>query len=102
MFEALKKKSLKISLVLTVILAAIGIGLAVYFATGAWYVTTGYVPFVDLDLDEISDQWVALNLEQNWGAFADYSETDGSTHRTKTISIYYIILAEEQHSSKNK
>ncbi len=98
MFEALKKKSLKISLVLTVILAAIGIGLAVYFATGAWYVTTGYVPFVDLDLDEISDQWVALNLEQNWGAFADYSETDGSTHRTKTISIYYIILAEDNIS----
>lgn len=99
MFEALKKKSLKSSLVLTVILAVIGIGLTVHFATGAWYVVTGYVPFADLDPNEISNQWVALNLEENWGAFADYSETNSSTHITRTISLYYIILAEDDYST---
>lgn len=98
MFESLKKKSIKNSLVLTILLAAVGIGLAAYFALGAWYVVTGYVPFVDLDPDEISNQWVALNLEENWGAFADYSETNSNTHRSKTISIYYIILAEDDYS----
>lgn len=99
MFETLKKKSLKSSLVLTIILAAVGIGLAVHFALGTWYVVTGYVSFVDLDPDEISNQWVALNLEENWGAFADYSETNSSTHITKTISLYYIILTEDDYST---
>lgn len=98
MFETLKKKSLKSSLVLTIILAAVGIGLAVHFALGTWYVLTGYVSFVDLDPDEISNQWVALNLEENWGAFADYSETNSDTHITKTISVYYIILSEDDYS----
>ena len=95
MFESLKKKSLKRSLVWTIILAAIGIGLVVHFALGTWYVVTGYVSFVDLDLDEISDQWVALNLEDNWGVFADYSETDSNTHITRTVRLYYIIHAED-------
>ena len=94
MFESLKKRSLKISLVLTIILAAIGIGLAVHFALGAWYVVTGYVPFVNLDPDEISNQWVALNLKENWGSFADYTETDSNTHISKTVSVYYIIATE--------
>lgn len=98
MFETLKKKSLKNSLALTVILAAAGIWFTVHFALGAWYVVTGYVSFVDLDPDEISDQWVALNLEENWGAFADYSETSSNTHITKTVSIYYVILAEDDYA----
>lgn len=99
MFESLKKKSLKSSLVLTIILAAIGIGLAVHFALGTWYVVTGYIPFVNLDPDEISNQWVALDLKENWGSFADYTETNSSTHISKTISVYYIILAEDNYTT---
>lgn len=99
MFEALRKKSLKSSLVLTVIFGAIGIGLAVWFAVGTWYVVTGYVSFVDLAPDEISNQWVALNLTTNGGSFAETTETVGNTNQTKTVDLYYIILTGDDYST---
>lgn len=102
MFESLKKKSLKSSLVLTIILAAIGIALAGYFAVGTWYVVTGYVSFVELEPDEISNQWVALNLKENWGSFAETTETSSSTHISKTINLYYVILSGDDYSTEFK
>ena len=98
MFEALRKKSLKSSLVLTVILAAIGIALMVGFAVGTWYVVTGYVSFVDLKPDEISNQWVALELKDNWGSFAETTEKRQSGV-TRTINIYYVILTGDEYST---
>lgn len=98
MFESLKKKSLKSSLVLTVILAAVGIALTVHFAVGTWYVVTGYVSFVELKPDEISNQWVALNLKENWGSFAETTETNSNTHISKTINLYYVILTGNDYS----
>lgn len=98
MFEALKKKSFKSSLVLTVILAAIGIALTVGFAVGTWYVVTGYVSFVELEPDEISNQWVALELKDNWGSFAETTEKRQSS-LPKTINVYYVILTGNDYST---
>lgn len=99
MFESLKKKSLKSSLALTIILAVIGIALAAWFAVGTWYVVTGYVSFTELEPDEISNQWVALNLEDNWGSFAEATETNSNTNISKTVSLYYIILTGDDYST---
>lgn len=90
MFEELKKKSFRSSLILTIILACIGLALAIHFALGAWYVTTGYVPFVDLTPEEISNQWVAVDLEDNYGSFADTTEKRDNRPAT-VINIYYVI-----------
>lgn len=98
MFESLKKKSLKSSLVLTIIFAVIGIALTVNFAVGTWYVVTGYVSFVELAPDEISNQWVALELKDNWGSFAETTETNSKTHISKTINLYYVILTGDDYS----
>ena len=98
MFESLKKKSLKNSLVLTIILAVIGVALAVYFAVGTWYVITGYVSFVDLKPNQISNQWVALELNENWGSFVETKETDSKTHISRTINLYYVILTGNEYS----
>jgi len=98
MFESLKKKSLKSSLVLTIIFAVIGIALAVNFAIGTWYVVTGYVSFTELEPNEISNQWVALELKENWGSFAETTETDSNTHISKTINLYYIIMTGDDYS----
>ncbi|MCM1063322.1 MAG: hypothetical protein NC420_02430 [Eubacterium sp.] len=98
MFDALKKKSLKSSLFLTILLALIGGGMMIGFATGAWYVVTGYVSFVDLEPDEISNQWVALELKENWGAFAETTEKrQGSLE--KTLNVYYIILTGDDYAT---
>ncbi len=92
MFESLKKKSLKSSLVLTIILGIAGISLAACFAVGTWYVVTGYVSFVELSPNQISNQWVALELRENWGSFAEVQETDSNTHISKTIKLYYVMM----------
>lgn len=99
MFESLRKKSLKSSLVMTVILALVGIALTVSFAVGTWYVVTGYVSFVELDPDEISNQWVALELKENYGSFAETTETNSKTHISKTINLYYVILTGDDYST---
>lgn len=99
MFEALRKKSLKSSLVMTIIMGMIGIALTVYFAVGTWYVVTGYVSFVELEPDEISNQWVALELTENWGSFAETTETNSKTHVSKTINLYYVILTGDDYST---
>lgn len=99
MFESLRKKSLKSSLVMTVIFALVGIGLTVSFAVGTWYVVTGYVAFVDLEPDEISNQWVALELRDNWGSFAETTKTDSGTHASKTIDLFYVILTGDDYTT---
>lgn len=99
MFESLKKRSFRSSLVLTVVFALIGIALTVSFAVGTWYVVTGYVSFVELEPDQISNQWVALELKENWGSFAETTETNSKTHITKTVNVYYIILTGDEYST---
>lgn len=99
MFESLKKRSFRSSLGLTVAFALIGIVLTVNFAVGTWYVVTGYVSFVELEPDRISNQWVALELKENWGSFAETTETNSKTHISKTLNIYYVILAGDDYST---
>ena len=99
MFESLKKRSLKSSLLLTVLSGTIGIALTVFFAVGTWYVVTGYVPFVNLKPDEISNQWVALELKENWGSFAEVTETNSKTHSSRTIHLYYVMLTGNDYST---
>lgn len=98
MFETLKKKSLKSSLLGTIAYAIIGILLTAYFSTGAWYVVTGYAAFINLKPEEISNQWVALELERNYGCFAEKTETNSSTHSTKTTGLYYVIATGDDYA----
>ena len=90
MFDELKKKSVRSSLAFTIILGGIGLALAIYFALGTWYVTMGYVPFVKLAPDEIRNQWVAVDLTENWGSFAETTEKRDNRPET-TINVYYVI-----------
>ncbi len=98
MYNALKKRSIQKSLLLTVIFGLAGIALTGIFALGAWYVIAGYASFVDLKPDQISNQWVALNLKDNWGSFAEVVETDSETQESKTVSLYYAILTGNDYS----
>lgn len=90
MFDELKKKSVRSSLVFTIIMGGIGLALAIHFALGTWYVTMGYVPFVNLAPEEIKNQWVAVDLMDNWGSFAEMTEKRDNRPET-VINIYYVI-----------
>ena len=90
MFEELKKKSVRNSLAFTVIMGGIGLALAIHFALGTWYVTVGYIPFVNLLPEEIKNQWVAVDLRDNWGSFAETTEKRDNRPET-VINVYYVI-----------
>ncbi len=98
MFEKLKKDSLKSSLWATVLFFAIGLALVIYFGLGAWYIVTGYVPFVELTPDEIKNQWVAVELTENYGSFAETTEKRENGPET-TINVYYVIATGDYYDT---
>lgn len=91
MFEELKKKALKSSLFLTVLLFIIGAVMVGLMATNMFYIVTGYVDFTQLEPDEIKNQLVEYDMEYNFGCCIEEYEYNESTHRSTTTALYYII-----------
>lgn len=91
MFEELKKKALKNSLVLSVVLFIIGAVMVGLMATNMFYIVTGYVDFTQLAPEEIKNQLVEYDMEYNFGCCIEEYEYNESTHRSTTTALYYII-----------
>lgn len=91
MFQELKKKTLKTSLVLSVILILIGLGLAGFMATNMYYVVFGYADFEQLEPDEIKNQLVDFDMTTNFGCYLEEYEYNEDTKRSRTTDLYYII-----------
>ena len=67
MFEELKKKALKSSLVLSIILIIIGAVMVGLMATNMYHVVFGYADFEQLEPDEIKSQLVEYEMDNNFG-----------------------------------
>lgn len=91
MFEELKKKSFKSSLILSVILLIIGLSLAICNAGNAFFATTGYEQFESLEPDKIKNQLVDVELVENFGCCIEEYEENTDTHYQRTTDYYYII-----------
>ncbi len=91
MFEELKKKALKNSLVLSIVLIIIGGVMVGLMANNMLYVATGYVDFTQLAPEEIKNQLVEYDMEYNFGCCIEEYEYNESTHRSTTTSLYYVI-----------
>lgn len=91
MFEELKKKALKSSMVLSVVLFVIGAVMVGLMATNMLYVVTGYTDFTQLDPDEIKNQLVEFDMEYNLGCCMEEYEYNETTKRSTTTYLYYII-----------
>ena len=91
MFEELKKKILKSSLLWSIILIIAGLGLAGWNAMDAFYAATGYVSFTQLTPDQIKSQLVDIDVTEAYGCFLIEGEENTKTHQQKITHLYYII-----------
>ena len=98
MLEELKKKSLKSSLALSIILIIAGLALAIWQAPNAFYTMTGYVQFEKLELDEIKNQLVKIDVDTVFDCYLEeYSENTKTHHRT-TTDLYYITWTGDENA----
>lgn len=91
MFEELRKKSFKGSLLVAILFLIAGIALAGFNAGNAFFATTGYVDFTTLTPDEIKNQLVDVELVENFGCYLEEYSENTTTHYRTTTDYYYII-----------
>lgn len=89
MFESLRKKAFKKSLVSSVIMIIIGAGLMIFMGKHAFYAIFGYATFEDLKPDQIHNQLVNLSITQSFDAFMYEEEVNSDTGRRISITSYY-------------
>lgn len=99
MFEELKKRTLKGTLVWSIILILAGLGLAGWNAMDAFYVVTGYVDFTTLGPDEIGSQVVKLDMTDNFGCYLEQYSKNTKTNVRTTTDLYYIIWTGDENST---
>lgn len=99
MFEELKKKILKSSLLWSIILIIAGVGLAGWIAMDAFYAATGYVDFASLGPDQFKSQLVDANIKESFGCYLEAYERNTKTNQTRTTDLYYIILTGDENST---
>lgn len=91
MIEALKKKSFKSSLILSIILTIAGAFLTVYYANDTLTAITGFKTFEDLEPDEIRNQLVEIDVTANFGCYMEEYSENTTTHLRTTTDLYYVI-----------
>lgn len=92
MFDKLKKKSVKSSLVTVIILLVIGIALCAFQLSNMIAVLKGRDVFEELKPEEIKEGLVVdASITANFGAFMERYEKNTSTGVKRTTALYYII-----------
>lgn len=98
MLEELRKKSLKSSLVLSIILCIAGLALAIWQAPNAFYALTGYVQFEDLEVDEIKNQLVKIDVDTLFDCYLEEYSENTKTHSRTTTNLYYITWTGDEYA----
>lgn len=99
MFEELKKKIIKGSLLWSIILIIAGLGLAGWNAMNAFYAATGYVKFETLAPGEIKSQLVDVDLQYSFGCYLEEYERNTKTNVTKTTHLYYLTWTGDDNAT---
>lgn len=92
MLEELKKKSIKKTLPLAIILFLCGVGLIAMEASNFVSVLRGHVAFETLKPDEINGSLIVdASINANFGAYMEKYEKNTKTNYTRTTDLYYVI-----------
>ncbi len=103
MLEELKKKSIKKSLFLVIILIGIGAVLIGIELSSAAAMIRGPVVFESLEPDEINSSYlVNASIDTNFGAFMERYETNTKTHYSRTTDVYYVIWTGDAYAEEYK
>lgn len=97
MLEELKKKSLKHSMPVTIILFVIAVILAVIAIPKIGNVKN----FEDLEPDEIKDQYVKIGVTFSLGYCLEQYDENTSTHKRTTTHLYYVIPTGDEKAHEN-
>ena len=95
MFEELRKKTFMKSLIWTVIVLIAGIALIGWKIADLFFLTD----FKTLAPDEISNQFVKLELTENLGGYLEAYEKNTKTGSTRTTDVYYMILTGDENAT---
>jgi len=99
MFEELKKKTFKASLVWSIILLIAGGILTFLFADEVFYAATGYEDFEELEPEAIKNQNVEFAMNANFGCYMEEYEYNEDTGRSKTLYLYYVIWTGDENAT---
>ena len=99
MLEALKKKSFHVSLIVSIVIALIGVSLAVYNGPDAFSSLAGYKNFADLKPEEISNQMVEIDVTANFGYYMEEYSENTTTHYRTTTDLYYLIWTGDENAT---
>lgn len=97
MYENLKKKSFKRSLVATVLFIVFGLSFMISNWATVFSAIKGYQRFEDLAPDEIKDQKVEIDVAFCLGPYMEEYSENTSTHRKKTTHLYYLIQTGDEN-----
>jgi len=98
MFEELRKKALKNSLFLAILLIVGGLVLAGWNTMNFYYVVTGYADFEELEPGKIRSQLVEADITANFGYYLYEYEFNKQTNRSTTTDYYYVIWTGDENS----
>lgn len=101
MFETLRKKALKTTLVWSIILMIIGLGLIIFRAQATFYTVFGYAKFENLEPDKIKNQLVDVEMTLNYGYFGEEYETKSNSTYRKTTHYYCVIPTGDTYTIQN-
>lgn len=101
MFETLRKKALKTTLVWSIILMLIGLGLVIFRAQATFYTVFGYAEFEKLKPEEIKSQLVDVKMTLNYGYFGEEYETKSNSTYRKTTHYYCVIVTGDEDTIVN-
>lgn len=100
MFEELKKKTFKKSIVWTVIMIIAGIVLMGYSAANTYYAIVGYADFVKLTPDQIKPNMIVeIDLTTNFGCYLEEYEYNTDTHVKRTTDLYYVLWTGDEDAT---
>lgn len=99
MLEELKKKSIKKSLPVTIILLLCGIVIIALHASDLLSLFKGHVKFEDLDPEEINASLIVdATIKENFGAYMERYEKNTKTNITRTTDLYYVIWTGDEYA----
>lgn len=97
MFEELRKKAIKSSLFLCILLIGGGLVLTVWHAMNVYYVFAGYADFSELRPEQIRSQLVEVDVKANYDYFMSEYEYNSKTKQSRTTHYYYVIYTGDEN-----
>lgn len=105
MLEKLRKRSIKNTLVWSIIMFIIGFAIIIIKAPATINAIAGYERFENLEAykyKDFQDQMLDIELNANFGCFLEEYEYNNDTHDQKTTHLYYIILNKNENSPNRR